>query len=528
MQLNLKQQLIIFSLFPRFLLIKKTERGVDLFSHSFNPAISAVINADRDLYQARVAELDAVIKGNVKSRTSFEENAQQAFDRMQKYKNILADHPKILSKLDKFEPAFDAWKMSADEVFKYVESGQLDKAREQSYGPSHDTFSQLRDFFDTAGEAVDSESLIISDKVTQSVSSSLIVLMIISAIVIILTLLAGISAPKAMSNALLALSKQLKELNSGDGDLTRRINSQRKDEIGDVANNLDALMDGWSNLIGSILNQSTQVINGVVILSDGAVQIKSTSQQQAEKVDLIVTAVNEMSYAVKEVAKNAQLTATEIDQVNMLTDQGKQVTQDSVDKIEQLSATIDHASTVIMQLSEKSQDIASVLDVIKGIAEQTNLLALNAAIEAARAGEQGRGFAVVADEVRNLASRTQESTQSIQGMIEALETGVGEAVNSITAGSDATKATVELSQKVLESLNQIENASAKVSDVASQTATATEEQSQVAEEINTNMVAMSDSTQSTFDIAQQNSDQANETKNAAQSLSDTVSRFKLS
>jgi len=519
----------LISLLFNFSLVSKTKNGIALFSQSFNPSISAVLNGDRDLYQARVAELNVLIKpDDGDNQQSFDENAQQAFDRMQKYKTILLDYPAILTQLEGFDNAFNNWKESAQLVFNYAKGGQTQQAQQQSYGESLKNFNTLRDFFNHAGELADEASRSDSEKIIHSVDNRQNVLTIISSMIILFTFLMGIIAPKTMTDALNKLSDELQGLNSGDGDLSRRINSTRKDEIGKVANNLDQLMDGFSTLIGSILTQSTGVIKGVDDLSQGAFNVKKTSQQQSEKVDVIVTAVTEMSYAIKEVATNAQLSATEIEQVNTLTAEGKNITQDSVNRIEQLSQAVLHASQVISKLSDKSNDIASVLDVIRGIAEQTNLLALNAAIEAARAGEHGRGFAVVADEVRSLASKTQESTQSIQSMIEGLQSGVKEAVESIQVGSDATLVTVELSNKTLQALELISAAASKVSDVALHTATATEEQGVVAQDISMNLNSMASHTQENLNLAEENSEQATKTKQAAQTLSNTVSRFKLS
>jgi methyl-accepting chemotaxis protein len=235
-----------------------------------------------------------------------------------------------------------------------------------------------------------------------------------------------------------------------------------------------------------------------------------------------------MSYAVKEVSQHASQTSNDIEEVNSLTDEGTRITHDAVEQMNRLSDSVQDAQSVISQLADNSQSIASVLDVIRGIAEQTNLLALNAAIEAARAGEQGRGFAVVADEVRTLASRTQESTQSIQEMIETLQTGVQQAVDSISKGSGLTEATVNLSQQTLTALENIGQACGRLSEVAIQTATATEEQSQVAEDISSNLTVLSDETKESFEVAQSNGVQANDTMGLATELSDSVTRFKLS
>ena len=524
---------LIISNVMNFSLVSKTENGMELFAHEFNPAISAVINADRDLYQARAAELQMVIGNSSneqieQNQQDFEENAQQAYDRMQDFKKYMSAYPNVIQKLNQFDAAFKKWKSAAKEVFSLANSGQLEQARVQSAGASLTSFDQLREFYNIAGEAGDNKSLSVSKTIISEVGTTQTVLTIFSVIIIILTFTAGIVAPKAMADALENLSSELQAINSGDGDLSRRIHSHREDEIGDVANEFDKFLDVLANLIGSIAEQSAEVITGVSELNSGAEGIKQTSKQQTDNVDMVVTAVNEMSYAIKEVASNAGLTATDIDVVKNLATEGKTITNNAVNEMKQLSSTVNDAAKVISRLSENSADIASVMDVIKGIADQTNLLALNAAIEAARAGEQGRGFAVVADEVRTLASRTQESTQSIQGMIEALQTGVEQAVTSISEGSSATESTVALSQLTLESLEKISDACANVSNVAAQTATATEEQSVVAEDISENLTVLADQAQTNFNIAENNGNQANTTMALATELSNSVTRFKLS
>ena len=514
------------------LLISKTKNALIKLGNTFNSAISNVINADRDLYQARVANLLSLDKSNqsnlAKYKATFDENAQQALDRMNNYQKLMRDYPDIISSISGFQSSYNNWLSASNDIFTLIQNNNYAEAKSVSESRALNLFEDLREYYDKAGEAADKKSSFVSQQTIEHVESQQTTLMVISALIILITLVIGFLGPKALSNALIELSNQIKKLNSGDGDLTRRINSKRQDEVGQVANDFDQLVSDLGGLIGTILDQSSKVITGVDSLNQGVGQVTIRNQQQSESVEVIVTAVNELSYGIKDVANNAQLTTTELDQVNNLTKEGIEITNNSVKEIENLSVTIDDAANVIANLSEKSDEIASVVDTIRGIAEQTNLLALNAAIEAARAGEQGRGFAVVANEVRTLASRTQESTQNIQQIIESLHSGVKQAVSSINIGSDASKTTVELASGTLNALDEIATACQRVSDVALQTATATEEQSQVANDISENLTTLSESTGSSLGVSKENETLSSLTYNDANDLSKLVSRFKLS
>ena len=491
-----------------------------------------MINADRDLYQARVANLLSLDKTNqsnlAKYKATFDENTQQALDRMNNYQKLMRDYPDIISSISGFQSSYNNWLSASNDIFTLFQNNNYAEAKSVSESRALNLFEDLREYYDKAEEGADKKNSFVSQQTIEHVESQQTTLMVISALIILITLVIGFLCPKALSNALIELSNQIKKLNSGDGDLTRRINSKRQDEVGQVANDFDQLVSDLGGLIGTILDQSSKVITGVDSLNQGVGQGTIRNQQQSESVEVIVTAVNELLYGIKDVANNAQLTTTELDQVNNLTREGIKITNNSVKEIENLSVTIDDAANVIANLSEKSDEIASVVDTIRGIAEQTNLLALNAAIEAARAGEQGRGFAVVADEVRTLASRTQESTQNIQQIIESLHSGVKQAVSSINIGSDASKTTVELASGTLNALDEIATACQRVSGVVLETATATEEQSQVANDISENLTTLSESTGTSLGVSKENETLSSLSYNDANNLSKLVSRFKLS
>ncbi|KZN61702.1 methyl-accepting chemotaxis protein [Pseudoalteromonas luteoviolacea] len=513
-------------------LISKTERSLDEVGNKFNPAISAVINADRDLYQALSAEQHVLYITDLQAGfkalyADYQENAQQALDRMNKYRAFMADYPSALAPLRGFDSQYKTWLSDSQRVFDLIRQGKRDAAIVQSEGPAMQSFNALRDYFNVAGEAADSISGRVSSESISEVNSTLTVILIFSAIVIGMIIAIGMIAPKKMANALNDLVYQLRDMSKGDGDLTKRINSTREDELGDVAREFDNFVAGLSELIRTIVDETVAVTNGVEALERGSKSIHDTCSNQLQAIEVIVTAVNEMSYAIKEVAENASSTAQDLTDVNQLTDEGTKVTNKTVDEINALSDIIATASQTISKVSEDSTNITSVLDVIRGIAEQTNLLALNAAIEAARAGEQGRGFAVVADEVRTLASKTQQSTENIQEMIANLQQGVGQAVSSIEKGNDSTQSTVDCSAQTLESLGQIATASQRVSDMALQTATATEEQSKVTDDISSNLTRMSEGTRENFDTAVENESVADQAMVSAKRLRQAVGGFKL-
>lgn len=511
-------------------LVKYVEDFGKQMGSNFTPAISVVINADRDLYQARVAELNLLISQDdvAGEREGYEENAQQAYDRMQTYLELMRDYPDVLRQLNGFENAYTAWKSASAAAVAAAASGDIARATELAYGASDSTFSTLRDYYDIAGEAANNKWQEIAAAVADTAMTRELQMNTLLVLAVILTLAAAIFAPSLMTKALNKLTDQLKSLSSGDADLSKRINSTSKDEIGDLSNALDGVLDMLTTLIQNVSKQAGTVYSTVSEMREGAGRVEQNSHAQLESIEMIVTAVNEMTVAIKEVAQNAQLTATDITEVNTLSNDGKAIVMKSVSQIKDVANVVSNASSAINELATSSDNIASVLDVIRGIAEQTNLLALNAAIEAARAGEQGRGFAVVADEVRSLASKTQQSTDDIQAMIEALQKGVKDAVDAIESGLDSVTASVSMSESTLEALDSIVDAATRVSDASMQIATSTEEQSQVAEEVNTNLVQLSDLGRESMDNSQANKSRASQVHEAAEQLSDSVARFKLS
>lgn len=520
---------MIFTAFMSYRLVSSLINTSDRFANQYNPAISVVINADRDLYQARVAELTALKPDqNINDAiAAYEENAQQAYDRMMAYLELMRDYPSIADQLSGFESAYREWRTMSNQSIDLSRSQNYAEAENLSFGESAKAFDAVREYYDIAGELVDQAGIAERETSIASANSQELAVLSLLTITIIIVLGVGVVAPRSLSKALLDLVKELKGLNSGDGNLTRRIKSSRKDEVGAVANQFDELIDGLAELIRGIINQSQQLVDVVGGMQKGTQEVNLSSEKQLISIEQIVTAVNEMTATIRDVAKNAQLTAAEIVEVNKMSSEGKEITNDTVNNIKEVANTVGNASAAISELEQSSTKIASVLDVIRGIAEQTNLLALNAAIEAARAGEQGRGFAVVADEVRSLASKTQQSTDDIQEMIETLQSSVTIAVNSVDDGMKAVDATVVKSNETLTSLNNIVEAAQRVTDAATQIATATEEQSLVAEEVNQQLDTLAELSKNSLDYSHKNNSHADTVLSTTHELADSLSRFRL-
>ncbi|MCF6282394.1 MAG: methyl-accepting chemotaxis protein [Candidatus Polarisedimenticolaceae bacterium] len=331
-----------------------------------------------------------------------------------------------------------------------------------------------------------------------------------------------------MSQALAYLPKIVAELQRvAEGDLTAAIDVTRQDEIGDLMLGLESMRKRLLSMISQISSTTAQLSSAAAEMTLVSQQSSSNIQQQQSETSQVATAMNEMTATVHEVAKSIASTANAANEANHETSSGSEVVDRSIKAARQLVHQIETASNVVQQLEQNSDSITTVLDVIQSIAEQTNLLALNAAIEAARAGEQGRGFAVVADEVRTLASRTQEATKEINQMIDKLQTGSQQAVKVMDQSQKQAASVVEQAIEAGASLATIATTVGKINDMSAQIASAAEEQSLVAEEINRNVVQINDLSNKNADSAEQSTISNKNLACVADELQKMVAQFQV-
>lgn len=395
------------------------------------------------------------------------------------------------------------------------------RSLEQAIQQMQATSEQLDKVLDLGDKKADS----IKEDVSSSVINGRVSTIIITLISIVAAAAIGFFTVRAITIPLRKVNTLLNVV--ATGDLTHQLDDKSKDEFGELARNCNALINSLKNLISGISNGATQLAAAAEQTSSVTTQTTRSIQEQKSQVGQAATATTELNSTAQLVAKSAEDTLAQIGHANVEAETVKTISEENKKTIMVLAGDVESAADVINKVQQDSASIGGILDVIRGIADQTNLLALNAAIEAARAGEQGRGFAVVADEVRTLASRTQESTQEIQAMIEVLQVGAEQAVSVMQKGKEQTSLCVTQAEKAAEALNSITDAVHKAHDVSTQIEQAAKEQHTVSRDISEkleNIVAIAEETASG---AQHTSRASQEVASLSEELQGSVKKFQV-
>ncbi|WP_306523952.1 methyl-accepting chemotaxis protein [Rheinheimera sp.] len=365
----------------------------------------------------------------------------------------------------------------------------------------------------------------IQQEAESGVSNAVVLIFIVVLVSIVLAVGIALLTVRSITTPLAKVNEILGVVASGD--LTKKLDDSASDEFGELARNCNQVISNLRQLIQGIISRSTQLAAASEQTSAITVQSTQAIREQKSQVTQAATATTEMSSTSQGVMQSSSDALAEIKHADSEAERVKGISNTNKQTILQLSQEVEQASKVINKLHQDSASIGSILDVIRGIAEQTNLLALNAAIEAARAGEQGRGFAVVADEVRSLASKTQSSTQEIQAMIQVLQSGAHAAVEAMNKGRRQAENCVTQTEVAAEALDSITHAVHLAHDMSEQISHAAREQNQVSHEISKLLESIVNIAEETASGAEQTSDSSHEVARLAEELRQSVDQFKV-
>ncbi|MCR3959914.1 methyl-accepting chemotaxis protein [Aeromonas veronii] len=455
-----------------------------------------------------------------KAKQEFEQAAQKygalpftTGEEKQVYEQVVAAGAKYFSVHDQLLNAFAAGDLDKVRSLRKNETrAALEEVGAKSY--------RLRESNnEIADEMVKDIAAMYSNVRTMSIIVSLVTLGFVVVIAWLLT--------AQIRNPVMALLEQTRRVSSGD--LTSRIDMQQfnNDELGTLAKGFGEMQTNLRTLVSEVSGSVVQLSSAAEEISSVASQSANNMNAQQHELNQLATAMNEMQATVQEVSRNTSDAASAATSASETAELGAQTVNDSILRIERVAGAIESTAVVIRQLGDDSRNIGMVLEVIRGIAEQTNLLALNAAIEAARAGEQGRGFAVVADEVRTLAKRTQDSTSQINTIIAELQQRAEQAGSTMQQSQELMNTTVATAREAGESISQISGSVSSISHMNIQIATATEEQGAVSEELNRNVVNISHASEEVAAGATQMAQACNELNHLATQLQDMVRRFRV-
>ncbi|MCQ8849947.1 methyl-accepting chemotaxis protein [Alteromonas stellipolaris] len=489
------------------------------------PALQLSASTLVDMQKVRDTLSSAVTTGDQDTLSAASELASDAKAGLDEIKAISPEFGPAISKIsqgfdDYFEVAFGVSQSMVDGTADFSRLGQLSSQMNGSYDAVIASMSNFRDEQQAA--------FVESFKRTNAANTSLISTGVVMTIVVTLLLFAtAVPIVRGIKQSIDDVVRSLKDIAQENGDLTVRIATKSEDEIGELVYWFNQFMDKLQGVVKDVVEASlplsnlAQNLRGLTEETQRTIDIQQQSAQNAK------LAVDTMSGSVDGVAHSAAQAAGDANEATSAAGEGRQIVQQTVSSIQQLAENVRETADVIGRLESDSNKVGSVLDVIKGIAEQTNLLALNAAIEAARAGEQGRGFAVVADEVRTLASRTQQSTEEIQSTIEQLQSAAHSAVEVMSRGTEQATTSVETANKAGVSLETITSTIGRINQMNEQIAHNTEDQRSVAVDIVKHVEEIHQRTEQTSSRSGELGVMCNELADLAQHLESIAKQFRV-